>query len=375
VGPFRRHDSVCFANEFFKAVHSNRSAEKFVDELETRGLHFIVTTPLLLSLACVVRSARSVSDVDPGFDIPTNSVDLLNRAIALLIARWDDERGVNREYVVPLDGVSRVQCLKKIAATMPSLKSPRAPVVDIVTEFLRLKQLPGVDVDELLTEIAQGFGIFIRTKDNTYQFVHSALHDFLSAQYSVETGRFSPARVEAWDTRAGYAASLTGDATQSMMYALRHGLDNVAFYECLANQAPFDPDRLSLAVLENLKHVKGTSIISHLRLAGGVELKMPKEFFSLASTEFLDSLIRMSSRQSRTWETDVVVGYTIAELWHRHLTVSDFDGQLRIAFQKMYGTLQFTFRVYFKQRVRTVRLSQVFELDGAQLDPVKCATE
>jgi len=139
---------------------------------------------------------------------------------------------------------------------------PEVFLTGVVSRFLRDQGIADINPLLILDEIVQLSGLMRRTPDRSYQFMHAAIQDFLAAKYTVETGSFFPSTVNVWDARAGYAACLSGDATQSMIYSLRHGIDNIAFHDCLVNGAGFDSAQVATEVLRVLRRAPVRVVLS-----------------------------------------------------------------------------------------------------------------
>ncbi len=110
-----------------------------------------------------------------------------------------------------------------------------------------------MDARALLTEIAQWYGILVPTEPGYWQFAHRTIHDFLAARFMVENSKFNPRTIHDWGTREAYAACLLGDATESLVCALRVQRTTDAFTECLYNNALFDPHQVAKAVIEHFE--------------------------------------------------------------------------------------------------------------------------
>ena len=311
VRPFEKDDAVRYASCFLK--HAARegylsqdiNAQDFIDELEQRGLFELVRVPLLLSLACVIRA-------EPGQNMPTDEIELLDRAIELLNERWDRIRDIKgRETIIGIGPWKRLRLLKRIAFEMSAREAPETFLYSITDRFLKDYGISEVDPYRLLEEIVQLSGLMRRTSGRNYQFMHAAIHDFLAAKFSVESGSFFPNAVATWDARAGYAACLSGEATQSMICSLRHGIDNVAFNDCLANGARFDTAQVAKEIVRLLQRSPVRVVISSKpgKESNAIEVRMSHDFFGNARPNFITALLaaallergRNTAVDSRRW--------------------------------------------------------------------------
>jgi hypothetical protein len=93
--------------------------------------------------------------------------------------------------------------------------------------------MKGLNIRLLLEEMARFYGLLVPVGEDQWQFTHRIIHDYLSARYWVESGKFNPPSVVEWDIHAAYAACLTADATETMILMLKTDRDIPAFVECL----------------------------------------------------------------------------------------------------------------------------------------------
>ena len=68
-------------------------------------------------------------------------------------------------------------------------------------------------------ETARFYGILVPCEGG-WEFVHRTLHDFLAAQYWVETGEFARVTSYEWNARTAYAACRMHDSTRILEAAL-----------------------------------------------------------------------------------------------------------------------------------------------------------
>src|SRR5208282_4519288 len=117
-----RDDQVRFVKVFLSKFAIMRDdAETVVSQLEVRGFKGFLSHPLLLTLACIVRtSSTSVQ--------PRCALRLLERALEVLRFQWDEHKHVDRTSTTPLDGSDRVRLLKQIAykTTSPYMQQQKA---------------------------------------------------------------------------------------------------------------------------------------------------------------------------------------------------------------------------------------------------------
>lgn len=218
---------------------------------------------------------------------------------------------------------------------------------------MKLRQRQDVHIPTFLLEMAQWFGILIPVSELEWNFVHRTIHDFLAARYWVENGLFSPSRVVKWDARAAYAACRVGDATRSLVRALTTVPDVYAVSECLYNNAPFDPEPVSQAIVEHFD--KHRSIFDHKLTKAGLAVETEQDIFSFSSEYLIDSLV-VNAPTRRTPPRDLVTAYALAELLRRGKNLSSQRyNHLRL----LYKSPGFIFRVKRRNKWFTVKLSDL----------------
>lgn len=310
IAPFTTGDSREFIKAFGKAYRSDLAADPLIRDLRKRGLGEFLEYPLMLALVCILKSG-------PLPELPRTTIGLIRRAVDTLTFRWDEAKRISRQSRYDLDGEDRVRCLLRIAFAMRQLVEREHVVAFATQEHLRLMQRSDVSIDRLLEELAQWYGLLIPLEDGQWSFVHRTIHDFLAARFWVETVGFDAESVPEWNSRAAYAACLTGDATRAMVKALQRSPDISAFIECLANRAPFDVQRVAEAVVEHFQHKESSGSIEWSDV---VLIKTPKDFFGFASDDFLYAILQLAA-PGTTLAHDVLLWCCILELSTRGATI------------------------------------------------------
>lgn len=183
---FTRDDQIRFVKVFLSTFALMRDdPETVVSQLEGRGFRGFFSHPLLLTLACIVRSSSTSVQ-------PRSALRLLDRALEVLCVHWDEHKHVDRTSTTQLDGSDRVRLLKHIAyrTRSPFVKQQQAEEI-----AKRQLTLLGWEVEPraALLEIARFYGILVPVEDG-YEFVHRTIHDFLAAKQWVESGDFAKQR-------------------------------------------------------------------------------------------------------------------------------------------------------------------------------------
>ncbi len=309
--PFSHDDSLGFIEAFAAAYGAEVDAEALLFELEEHGFQDFASHPLLLALVCILKST-------PGKVLPRRAIGLIRRAIDTLTLRWDEAKGIYRQSAIKLDGEERIRCLMRIAFFMKKLEANTEVVERHANEYLKLAQLRGLDTRAFLREMAQWYGLLIESSPDSWQFVHRTIQDYLAARFWVEDGRFDPSKVNHWDARAAYAACLSPDSSRCIVRILRYEKDTSAFCECLYNGAPFDSDRIAQEVLNRFIRL---TTFTHVRTEECLSVSTGENFFSMASPDFLESLIRVGLKTGGP-AGEAIVSLALSEYWARKLTIS-----------------------------------------------------
>lgn len=320
VAPFAIEDSERFVAAFSSAVGVSIDGKLFCSELARRGFDDFLGHPLMLALACVLRTG-------PLKSIPSNAIGLIRRALDTLTFRWDESKGLARDSASPVDGEVRQRCLMRVAFECERVPVGNEVVESHVRKQLWLEQCEGIDTRRLLDEMARWYGILVPTASGEWEFVHKALHDYLAARYWVETGRFNPSSIERWSTRASYASCLLPDATFAVCCALRLTTGLTGFIECLHNRAAFDSPVVARAVHRAFREYKVHFTVN--RQSFNFSLPPEADFFGLTKTDFLRELLLTDADPSDG--RLVLSAYCLAELHRRVETVQldSLPGYLR----------------------------------------------
>ena len=341
IDEFTEDDQISFVRAFLHAYGARADAAEIVQDLHKRGFSHLLRHPLLLTLACIVRSGS--------VEIQSrNVVSLIENAISTLSLRWDQGKGLKRESTTPLDSSARVKCLKRIAFLLDLEPASQSRVVGITKKQLESMRWEDVDPLQVLWELARFYGIFVPVTDR-WGFVHRSIQDFLAAQYWVETGQFARALTQnnlKLDSRTAFAGCIIDDATEVMEYALARSDGLPVFAEMLMNDPSFNHPRIAKAIEAYCARFKGEHY--YQRTPEKIECYLEEDFITNASSKFLDFLIQSwGTTPSKT--SDTLAAYAIIELHHRRKKLS------RAAFEackKNLKTDKFIFDVRKKNIVR-----------------------
>jgi hypothetical protein len=344
IDGFTLEDKYRFVRAFLSAYESKLDAKEVVDDFEARGFSEFLSHPLMLALACILKTSRASVQSE-------SATRLLERALDVLCYRWDEQKGLDRHAVTPLDGKDRIQVLKRIAYVAKSPHVPQHRAEEQARKQLDLLTFDRVDARQVLMETARFYGILVPCEEG-YEFVHRTLHDFLAAQFWVETGEFAKVEKYEWNARTAYAACRMHDATEIIEAALasEDGLPAVA--EILANSPSFEIPRISEAIIryfsnpvQLVRHNEGlkpkrfetTVPTTPTRVTGSLK----SDFIRLGSPRFLNRLIERCC-SPRKEVTDIIAGYCILEIFMRGQRLEFITYEKAI---KAFETDRFTFDI------------------------------
>lgn len=338
---FKRDDQVRFVGVFLSAFSAIRQdAEVVVSQLEERDFAEFLSHPLLLTLACIVRTTSTSVQ-------PRSALRLLERGLDVLCFYWDEQKNIDRQRTTSLDGHDRVRILKHIAYTAKSPFVRRERAEEIARKQLTLLGMDNVDPRVALIEIARFYGILVPAEDG-YEFVHRTIHDFLAAKQWVESGKFVQQCTYEWNARTGYAACLIEDATDVLKAALAapDGLPTAT--EIIGNYATFDKRAVTDALIAYfsannrvLQYERRAQSEAGSKYAPRITGRLESDFLRLANSRFLDFIVEYCcNRKSRV--ADLLVAYAATELYERRLKLTHQTYNKALA---AYKTEIFTFVV------------------------------
>ena len=330
---FTIEDQVRFVRVFLSQFAIMRDdAETVVSQLEGRGFKGFLSHPLLLTLACIVRTSSSSVQ-------PRSALRLLDRAFETLCLHWDEHKDVDRTRTTPLDGSDRVRLLKHIAyaTTSPFVRQQRAE--EIAKRQLTLHGWEKVEPRTALLEIARFYGILVPAEDG-YEFVHRTIHDFLAAKQWVESGDFARQHSFDWNARTGYAACFSDDATGVLKKALETHQGLPTATEIIGNYAAFDYPTIAEAVIKYfydfgrvVQYNRRDQSERDRYYGQRIEGQLSSDFIRLANAEFLDALVRRCC-EPNTEVSNLLVAYAATELHARMLKLQPATYEKAVAAYK-----------------------------------------
>ena len=183
-----------FARKWFVANSRNspetgkQLATKFVEKLqrlENQPIRELGITPILLNLICSVFQYRE--------DFPTNRAKLYQTGLDILLVRWDNARGIQRDKIYrDLSLADKIKLLSKIAEKTFEQHQyffEKQEVLKIVDNYL--SGLPDANLDPemrwlnseaVLRAMALQHGLLIERARDIYSFSHLTFQEYLTAR-------------------------------------------------------------------------------------------------------------------------------------------------------------------------------------------------
>ena len=183
-----------FAQKWFVANSSGAEEDgilltkKFFEQLEhkeNQPIRELVVTPILLSLICSVFQERAT--------FPTKRSKLYQAGLDILLVRWDQARGIQRDKAYRnLSLADKIKLLSQIAAVnfeRGSFFFEKSEILDIISNHLaslsNSKSDPEtlwLDSEAILTAIELQHGLLVERARDIYSFSHLTFQEYLTAR-------------------------------------------------------------------------------------------------------------------------------------------------------------------------------------------------
>ncbi|MEG3920959.1 NACHT domain-containing NTPase [Microcoleus sp. T3_A4] len=192
VADFTCDQTAAFASNWFVAFSQNMEAGKalasqFVEKLKlqkNQPIRELAVTPILLNLTCLVFQAKA--------DFPSNRAKLYEEGMEIMLRKWDETRGIQRDEVYRDLNFSRKQHLLAFVAAITFehgdyffekntvqqlIADYLANLPDATTDRVQLE----MDSEVVLKAIEAQHGLLVERARGIYSFSHLTFQEYLTA--------------------------------------------------------------------------------------------------------------------------------------------------------------------------------------------------
>jgi predicted NACHT family NTPase len=198
VADFNFEQIEIFANKWFVAVAKNNleaglvRSKQFLEKLElpeNKRIRDLAVTPILLNLTCLV-----FEDMRGNF--PSNRAKLYQRGLDILLKKWDEERGIQRDEVYESLSLAVRKALLNQVATVTFEKNryffEQEEIEAHIADFLR--SLSQSKIDKLqqysavvLKSIEVQHGLLVERAQKVFSFSHLTFQEYFTAKNFVDS--------------------------------------------------------------------------------------------------------------------------------------------------------------------------------------------
>ncbi len=228
---------------FIKKWFINRSPKRGNQLLSTIAkspqIAELATSPLLASLLCIL--------FEHDLNLPRNKVELYDRCVHVMLREWDASRGFSRKtkYEKLSDG-TKIKLFSRIGAHLFSkfkIFFKKEEVIDAITEFLDLIDIPTDEAPKILKEMESHHGIIVERAVGIFSFSHLTFHEFFAAKFYCQNSKILLSLLDKslsrWQEVAILSAGLMEDATDFLSTFFKDDLRHLKFIsKCIAVEAP-----------------------------------------------------------------------------------------------------------------------------------------
>jgi predicted NACHT family NTPase len=194
IADLSKQQITTFAYQWFVAaantsfVKGKSLAEQFINKLElpeNLQIRELATTPLLLSITCLVFNAQG--------DFPKLRFELYKQSIELLLVRWDETRGIKRDEIYRnLSLLHKIKLLSHVASACfveENYFFSETKVQQLISNYLQNIPQSPTDSDALLLDshailkaIEAQHGLLVERARGIYSFSHLTFQEYLTAR-------------------------------------------------------------------------------------------------------------------------------------------------------------------------------------------------
>ncbi|MBD2183389.1 NACHT domain-containing NTPase [Planktothrix sp. FACHB-1355] len=199
VSDFNDEQIEDFAKKWFIAVDKNSEEEgkekatRFIEKLnlpENQPIREIAVTPILLILTCLVFQSKT--------EFPSNRAKLYEEGLEILLIKWDESRGIERDNAYKnLSALRKKQLLSQVAAITFERGDyflEQDKLQQLIANYLRT--LPDANTDPIqlqldseavLKSIAVQHGLLVERAQRIYSFSHLTFQEHFTARAIIDS--------------------------------------------------------------------------------------------------------------------------------------------------------------------------------------------
>lgn len=186
VADFDKHQIATFTQQWFRAKNDPVKADNFIQKLkEDKGIWELATSPLLLTLLCLV--------FEESGSFPVNRSELYKEGLDVLLKKWDVKRNIERDQVYKQLSLKRKEdLLSQIALDTFRQGNYFFRQKDLerhITQYIRnLANASQTEVklehdsEAVLKSIEAQHGLFVERARGIYSFSHLTFHEYFTAR-------------------------------------------------------------------------------------------------------------------------------------------------------------------------------------------------
>jgi predicted NACHT family NTPase len=194
IADFNSEQIKSFAQKWFVAVaqHDQKMgkalAGQFIQKLnrsENRQIRELAVTPILLHLTCLVFQTKA--------EFPSNRAKLYEQGLNILLKKWDEARGIQRDEVYRnLTLPHKKNLLSQVAATtfeQGDYFFEQDKIQKLIADYLRALATPDTDPAQLhldseavLKAIEAQHGLLVERARGIYSFSHLTFQEYFTAK-------------------------------------------------------------------------------------------------------------------------------------------------------------------------------------------------
>ncbi|MDY6936695.1 MAG: NACHT domain-containing NTPase [Cyanobacteriota bacterium] len=194
IADFSQSQIESFARKWFTASSVDspedgiETAETFLEKLqkkENQPIRELVVTPILLSLVCSVFQEREM--------FPTKRSKLYQAGLDILLDRWDNARGIQRDVAYrKLSRADKIKLLGQIAIVTfenGNYFFEKSEILQIISDYLLAftdanpdPETLWLDSEAVLKSIQLQHGLLVERARDIYSFSHLTFQEYLSAR-------------------------------------------------------------------------------------------------------------------------------------------------------------------------------------------------